>query len=74
MFKWAEPRIDPWQKMEHVVIEPNEAQWRVGSNGINIEDLRLGPLEQVSAGSWQVQLFYKPPTNPGNLNATHLDS
>lgn len=67
MFEWAEPRIDPRQEMEHVDIEPNESQWRVGLKGIKIQDLRLGPLEQVSGGSWQVQLFYKPSTKPGNL-------
>lgn len=65
MFGWAEPRIDPRQEMEHMVIEPNEVRWRVGPNGIQIQDLRLGALEQVSRGSWQVQLFYDPSTEPG---------
>jgi len=31
----------------------------VGPGGIQAEDLRIAALEQVSAGSWQVRLFYK---------------
>lgn len=46
--------------METVVIDPVQAQWEVGPNGIQVEDLHLAALEQVSKGSWQVRLFYKP--------------
>ena len=46
--------------MESVTITPEEAQWRVGQNGIQVKDLRLAALEQVTKGSWQVRLFYKP--------------
>ena len=46
--------------MSTVAIAPDEAQWMVGQEGIKVEDLRLAALEQVSAGSWQVRLFYKP--------------
>lgn len=55
-----EPRADPLQKMEGVAIAPHEAQWMVGQNGIQVGDLRLAALEQVSSGSWQARLFYKP--------------
>ena len=48
------------QNMEAVAVAPDEAQWMVGENGIQVRDLRLAALEQVSAGSWQVRLFYKP--------------
>ena len=39
-------------------IAPEYAEWRVGPNGIQVKDLRLAALEQVSAGSWQPRLFY----------------
>ena len=41
-------------------IAPGHAKWGVGPNGIQVKDLRLAALEQVSAGSWQPRLFYKP--------------
>lgn len=43
-------------------VAPEYAQWRVGPDGIQIKDLRIAAIEQVSAGSWQVRLFYKPPS------------
>jgi hypothetical protein len=46
--------------MGAVDVDPDEAQWRVGQNGIQVSDLRLAALEQVSTGSWQPRLFYKP--------------
>ena len=52
--------IDSSQKVQGQNIAPAEAQWRVGPNGIQVKDLRLAALEQVSTGSWQVRLFYKP--------------
>lgn len=51
---------NPSQKMEDLTIAPEEAQWEIGPNGVRLEDLRLAALEQVSAGSWQARLFYKP--------------
>ena len=45
-------------------IASEHAQWRVGPNGIQVKDLRLAALEQVSAGSWQPRLFYKPEKLP----------
>ncbi|KAF9653229.1 hypothetical protein BDM02DRAFT_3182774 [Thelephora ganbajun] len=47
-------------KLQTQNIAPEHAQWRVGPNGIEIKDLRLAALEQVSAGSYQARLFYKP--------------
>lgn len=60
MFHWVVLCVDSSQKAQGQDIAPGEAQWRVGPNGIQVKDLRLAALEQVSAGSWQVRLFYKP--------------
>lgn len=46
--------------MQVHTIAPEQAEWRVGPGGIQIEDLHLAALDQVSAGSWQPRLFYKP--------------
>jgi len=51
---------DPPQKMQIQNIAPEHQQWRVGPNGIQWKDLRLASLEQVSAGSYQPRLFWKP--------------
>ena len=40
-------------------IDLDQAMWRVGPDGIQVQDLRLAGIEQVSAGSWQPRLFYK---------------
>ena len=48
------------QKAQGHNIAPGEAQWKVGPGGIEVKDLRLASLEQVTAGTWQVRLFYKP--------------
>ena len=45
--------------MQGKPVDPNYAMWRVGRDGIQVEDLRLAAFEQVSIGSWQVRLFYK---------------
>ncbi|VDC03197.1 unnamed protein product [Peniophora sp. CBMAI 1063] len=37
-------------------IEPAEEQWRVGEGFIELEDLLLLRLDNVSKGSWQIQL------------------
>jgi len=60
MLYWAGPRIDPPQKIQGQEIAQEHAMWRVGINGIQAKCLRLAVLEQVSVGSWQPQLFYKP--------------
>ena len=60
MFYWAELRADPSQNMQEKDIPTEHARWRVGPSGIQVKDLHLAALEQVSAGSWQVRLFYKP--------------
>ena len=41
-------------------ITPEYAEWKVGPGGIQVKDLRLAALEQVSGGRWQPRLFYKP--------------
>ena len=41
-------------------ITPGYENWRVGPGGIQWKDLRLAALEQVSAGSYQPRLFWKP--------------
>ena len=46
--------------METQEIAPEHQKWRVGPNGIQWKDLRLAALEQVSAGSYQPRLFWKP--------------
>jgi len=49
------------EKMQTQNIDPEYQQWRVGLNGIiQWKDLRLAALEQVSAGSYQPRLFWKP--------------
>jgi len=48
------------KKMEVVSVAPEDAQWEIGPTGIQTKDLRLAALEQVTAGSWQIRLFYKP--------------
>ena len=57
---WTESHADPSQKMAGETITPEFAMWEVEPNGIKVKDLRLAALEQVSAGSWQSRLFYKP--------------
>ena len=46
--------------MEKQPITPEYQQWRVGPNGIQLKDLYLAALEQVSTGSYQPRLFWKP--------------
>ena len=46
--------------MEKQDVAPEHRQWRVGPNGIRLEDLRLAALEQVSTNSYQPRLFLKP--------------
>ena len=58
MLESVEACVDPWQEMGKV--KPGQAEWKIGRDGIQVEDLRLGALEQVGNGSWQVRLFYKP--------------
>jgi hypothetical protein len=48
------------REMGPVAITPEQAQWKVGQGGIQAKDLRLAALDQVSKGSWQARLFYKP--------------
>jgi len=48
------------EKLETQDIDPEYREWRVGPNGIQLKDLRLAALEQVSAGSYQPRLFWKP--------------
>jgi len=58
---WVEQHVDPSQKMQAENIVPEHARWKVGGpNGIQLKDLRLAALEQVSAGSYQPRLFYNP--------------
>jgi len=57
---WAESHIDPPQRLQALEIDPEHAVWAVGPNGIQAKDLRLAALEQVSPGSWQPRLFFKP--------------
>lgn len=60
MLNWVESHVDPSQKLQGQTIAPEHEEWRVGPGGIQAEDLRLAALEQVSSGSWQPRLFYKP--------------
>ena len=61
MLYWVKRHIErPSQKMETQNVAPEHQQWRVGPNGIQLKDLRLAALEQVSAGSYQPRLFWKP--------------
>ena len=46
--------------METVDIDPENAHWKIGPNGIRVEDLFLAGLEQVRPGTLRVRLFYKP--------------
>ena len=46
--------------MEEEVVTPDQAEWRIGQDGIQIQDLHLIALEQVSRGTWQVRLSYQP--------------
>ena len=55
--------VDSSQKMQGQKIAPEHAKWRVGPDGIQAKDLCLAALEQVSVGSWQPRLFYKPETS-----------
>ncbi|EPQ56456.1 hypothetical protein GLOTRDRAFT_138182 [Gloeophyllum trabeum ATCC 11539] len=54
-------RIDDFirkmQAMEHIDMdEDSDARWRVGTSGIQLHDLELVSLHQVSKGSWQPHL------------------
>lgn len=60
-FYWAESHVDLQQKIQGQTIAPEHTRWRVGPEGIQVKDLRLAALEQVSTGSWQPRLFYDPP-------------
>lgn len=60
MFYRAELRADTPQAMQGEDIAPEFSMWKVGPDGIQVEDLHLAALEQVSAGSWQARLFCKP--------------
>ena len=60
MLSWPQSRVDLSQTLQGQDIAPEHEQWRVGPSGIQAKDLRLAALEQVSAGSWQPRLFYKP--------------
>ena len=57
---WAELHADPPQRMQVLEVAPEHTKWKVGPDGIQVKDLRLAALEQVSSGSWQIRLFYKP--------------
>jgi len=46
--------------MQVLEVAPEHTKWKVGPDGIQVKDLRLAALEQVSSGSWQIRLFYKP--------------
>ena len=50
---------DSSQRMEQETVDPEHGTWMIGANGIQLQHLHLGALEQVSAGSWQPRLFYK---------------
>jgi len=56
----AQLDVDPLQKLQAQTIAPEHAEWRVGSDGIQLKDLHLAALDQVSAGSWQPRIFYEP--------------
>ena len=51
--------IDSLQEAQKRTIDPKHAMWTIGPDHIHTGNLRLGALEQVSAGSWQARLFYK---------------
>lgn len=59
---WIAHRISACvpQRMQGQNIAPAYSGWRVGPGWTQIENLHLAALEQVSAGSWQPRLFYKP--------------
>ncbi|KAI0032430.1 hypothetical protein K488DRAFT_11394, partial [Vararia minispora EC-137] len=44
------------EEQRHREIEPIEEKWRVGEGFIELEDLSLLRLDNVSKGSWQIQL------------------
>jgi len=56
----AESDVDSLQKLKEQDVDPEYSKWRVGRKGIQVEDLRLAALEQVTTGNWQPRLFYKP--------------
>ena len=46
------------QKMELAPIDPASAHYKVGPGGIELCQIQIAALEQVSRGSWQPRLFY----------------
>ena len=44
--------------MRNLAIDPAYAIYRVGPGAIELPNIRIAALEQVSRGSWQPRLIY----------------
>lgn len=62
------------QEMQEVLIAPEHADWKVGSEGIEVKDLCLASLDRVSIGSWQPRLFYRPPVDDCSASTSREQS